>query len=99
MLSLPVHGLASGSAPARGAGPLGTSRGTDRWAPPARRPELRRRATAPSRLVPRFLLPRFFLDRKSTRLNSSHVAISYALFCLPNKKNTATVLNRPLPYA
>src|SRR5690625_1854322 len=23
-----------------------------------------------------------FLDRKSTRLNSSHVAISYALFCL-----------------
>src|SRR5690625_4354589 len=26
-------------------------------------------------------------DRKSTRLNSSHVAISYAVFCL-NKKNT-----------
>src|SRR5690625_6228473 len=26
------------------------------------------------------------LDRKSTRLNSSHVAISYAVFCL--KKNT-----------
>src|SRR5690625_6484276 len=24
----------------------------------------------------------FFLDRKSTRLNSSHVAISYAVFCL-----------------
>src|SRR5690625_5635668 len=23
-----------------------------------------------------------FLDRKSTRLNSSHVAISYAVFCL-----------------
>src|SRR5690625_412363 len=27
-------------------------------------------------------------DRKSTRLNSSHVAISYAVFCL-KKKNTA----------
>src|SRR5690625_5623643 len=25
------------------------------------------------------------LDRKSTRLNSSHVAISYAVFCLNNK--------------
>src|SRR5690625_6370056 len=28
-------------------------------------------------------------DRKSTRLNSSHVAISYAVFCL-KKKRTAT---------
>src|SRR5690625_6334753 len=27
-------------------------------------------------------------DRKSTRLNSSHVAISYAVFCLNKKKNT-----------
>src|SRR5690625_7063261 len=25
------------------------------------------------------------VDRKSTRLNSSHVAISYAVFCLKNK--------------
>src|SRR5207249_10783928 len=25
-------------------------------------------------------------DRKSTRLNSSHVSISYAVFCLKNKK-------------
>src|SRR5699024_5457481 len=29
----------------------------------------------------------FWLDRKSTRLNSSHVSISYAVFCL-KKKNT-----------
>src|SRR5690625_6236792 len=29
------------------------------------------------------------LDRKSTRLNSSHVAISYAVFCL-KKKRTIT---------
>src|SRR5207253_9524284 len=27
-------------------------------------------------------------DRKSTRLNSSHVAISYAVFCLKKKKHT-----------
>src|SRR5690625_6500644 len=28
-------------------------------------------------------------DRKSTRLNSSHVAISYAVFCLKKKKQKA----------
>src|SRR5690625_5778506 len=33
------------------------------------------------------LSPREKLDRKSTRLNSSHVAISYAVFCLKKKKN------------
>src|SRR5438309_4486662 len=27
-------------------------------------------------------------DRKSTRLNSSHSSISYAVFCLKKKKNT-----------
>src|SRR5439155_6202246 len=30
-------------------------------------------------------------DRKSTRLNSSHVAISYAVFCLKKKKNLYAV--------
>src|SRR5205814_2757692 len=29
-------------------------------------------------------------DRKSTRLNSSHLGISYAVFCLKKKKNTST---------
>src|SRR2546430_8444695 len=29
-------------------------------------------------------------DRKSTRLNSSHSQISYAVFCLKKKKQTAT---------
>src|SRR5690606_14366865 len=29
-------------------------------------------------------------DRKSTRLNSSHVKISYAVFCLKKKKQTKT---------
>src|SRR2546426_3177128 len=28
-------------------------------------------------------------DRKSTRLNSSHLVISYAVFCLKKKKNQA----------
>src|SRR5205814_10312968 len=28
----------------------------------------------------------FWLDRKSTRLNSSHLGISYAVFCLKKKK-------------
>src|SRR5690606_41800381 len=30
--------------------------------------------------------PLFLRDRKSTRLNSSHVKISYAVFCLKKKK-------------
>src|SRR5258705_4275196 len=29
-------------------------------------------------------------DRKSTRLNSSHLGISYAVFCLKKKKNAAS---------
>src|SRR5437773_2376302 len=29
---------------------------------------------------------RVLLDRKSTRLNSSHITISYAVFCLKKKK-------------
>src|SRR5439155_16699084 len=31
------------------------------------------------------------LDRKSTRLNSSHVAISYAVFCLKKKKKNKNI--------
>src|SRR5258705_3996707 len=31
-------------------------------------------------------------DRKSTRLNSSHLGISYAVFCLKKKKNAVTGL-------
>src|SRR5690625_6137317 len=32
-------------------------------------------------------------DRKSTRLNSSHVAISYAVFCLKKKKLRLSIQN------
>src|SRR5437870_11044185 len=45
-------------------------------------------------------------DRKSTRLNSSHVAISYAVFCLKKKKKTTkqtnkciTINTNPSPHA
>src|SRR2546426_11783158 len=33
---------------------------------------------------------RFGIDRKSTRLNSSHLVISYAVFCLKKKKKKDT---------
>src|SRR3712207_8525001 len=36
----------------------------------------------------RRFLPRTHPDRKSTRLNSSHANISYAVFCLKKKKKT-----------
>src|SRR2546421_6395665 len=35
-----------------------------------------------------------FLDRKSTRLNSSHDQISYAVFCLKKKKQIRSPLRR-----
>src|SRR5690625_5462016 len=38
------------------------------------------------RSVPELPLHDLCEDRKSTRLNSSHVAISYAVFCLKKKK-------------
>src|SRR3989475_5066102 len=40
--------------------------------------------------------PRDGRDRKSTRLNSSHSQISYAVFCLKKKKNTNKNLYSPL---
>src|SRR5256885_7223157 len=39
--------------------------------------------------------PHVRLDRKSTRLNSSHLVISYAVFCLKKKKTASTVKPRP----
>src|SRR5690348_17519599 len=34
-------------------------------------------------------------DRKSTRLNSSHPSISYAVFCLKKKKKLTSALHPP----
>src|SRR5690625_1098955 len=38
--------------------------------------------------------PRLIIDRKSTRLNSSHVAISYAVFCLKKNKTKINIIYR-----
>src|SRR5256885_10793023 len=45
--------------------------------------------------------PHQFRDRKSTRLNSSHLVISYAVFCLKKKKTervTASHHSAPQPH-
>src|SRR5256885_10661303 len=62
----------------------------------AHRRRLRRRDEQPSLVAP--LLPderirqrRALQDRKSTRLNSSHLVISYAVFCLKKKKRKITL--------
>src|SRR5256885_6168417 len=39
----------------------------------------------------------FIIDRKSTRLNSSHLVISYAVFCL-KKKNRIPLLRAPIEF-
>src|SRR5205807_9372337 len=44
-------------------------------------------SSAPSSSSPR-IPPSTIIDRKSTRLNSSHLVISYAVFCLKKKKKT-----------
>src|SRR5256885_11229773 len=36
-------------------------------------------------------------DRKSTRLNSSHLVISYAVFCLKKKKIDVSIYSRHTP--
>src|SRR3712207_6955834 len=51
------------------------------------------RSRGPVLQVPLRLLA---VDRKSTRLNSSHANISYAVFCL-KKKHTTTPYQLPLP--
>src|SRR5690625_5463127 len=50
-------------------------------------PSTKAAATAMDRSMPTSCLPKAPPDRKSTRLNSSHVAISYAVFCLKKKNN------------
>src|SRR6266480_4652870 len=47
---------------------------------------------SPRRGCPRNRLRRDDQDRKSTRLNSSHMSISYAVFCLKKKKQKKSTL-------
>src|SRR5437660_3991636 len=74
------------------------SRGWDPWTerplpegvrvayPPIRSRECPRRTSGLHQGAARLCLQLLMKDRKSTRLNSSHVAISYAVFCLKKKK-------------
>src|SRR5436305_8856075 len=57
--------------------------------PAARGPRDRRRQRR--RPIGWFVVRRGAQDRKSTRLNSSHVRMSYAVFCLKKKKSQARV--------
>src|SRR5947209_16026023 len=47
-------------------------------------------------LIRTFTAGRGWLDRKSTRLNSSHANISYAVFCLKKKNTNITQISRPV---
>src|SRR5437868_15410901 len=58
----------------------------ERWVKAVPAPESVHEDVLAERLLS--LIEHFRLDRKSTRLNSSHVSISYAVFCLKKKKNT-----------
>src|SRR4051812_49677005 len=49
----------------------------------------RRDGEAPREYVPRGEYRPRGADRKSTRLNSSHMSISYAVFCLKKKKKSS----------
>src|SRR5436190_10564798 len=60
------------------------ARGTVQWPRDTVLWNLTMRADSATLRDIRFLDPR---DRKSTRLNSSHTVISYAVFCLKKKKN------------
>src|SRR5437773_127018 len=58
----------------------------------SRRDEARRGGVRPVRSRERLRVPRVRPeDRKSTRLNSSHITISYAVFCLKKKTYSETI--------
>src|SRR2546430_7395040 len=50
-----------------------------------------RRPASPAGISNTAFAPRLPADRKSTRLNSSHSQISYAVFCLKKKHNAVTI--------
>src|SRR6266487_6403289 len=58
------------------------------------RPRSGGRAGATRRVGPRRGASGPWSDRKSTRLNSSHPSISYAVFCLKKKKKNKTQFSK-----
>src|SRR5688572_32072968 len=73
----------------RGCGVVGTllgPEGADSSGEPGERTSCQGRSASRTTICPVGLLGRA-VDRKSTRLNSSHSQISYAVFCLKKKKN------------
>src|SRR5256885_15749776 len=56
-----------------------------------------RSSSAREGIAPSILGGRCRRDRKSTRLNSSHLVISYAVFCLKKKKNTRPLTTHVQP--
>src|SRR5207302_6240660 len=88
--ALPIFGLHLAPGPS----PVAQAPGTE---PPHLHQRLRfahSHFTSGRRLLSAALL--IIEDRKSTRLNSSHVKISYAVFCLKKKKNTRLPAHRLL---
>src|SRR5437667_5171277 len=63
-----------------------------------RSPVLHGDQTTPLRGAPAQLWDVTTGDRKSTRLNSSHITISYAVFCLKKKKNDQTDTHKHFTY-
>src|SRR5689334_23549381 len=64
------------------------------WCPPRRRSARRSHGSTAHYSSRPATLPGPAGDRKSTRLNSSHSSISYAVFCLKKKKNTKSLKRR-----
>src|SRR2546430_5472399 len=65
--------------------PAASSRITNSSSSTTRKRSLKRRPSKSCRRITEFCRPQ---DRKSTRLNSSHSQISYAVFCLKKKKRS-----------
>src|SRR5256885_12942039 len=78
--SLVEHGLA-----------LGDARSPGGFVPRLRRPADPLSMADVARLLEELRTVLWHRDRKSTRLNSSHLVISYAVFCLKKKKNTTSL--------
>src|SRR5439155_1953738 len=66
--------------------------------PPTPTSTPRWRATSAAAAPTNGSAPRSSRDRKSTRLNSSHVAISYAVFCLKKKKMAMNATNEKIEH-